>query len=51
MTARRYRSGSRLPRTRELALRRSRALDDSSPDELDEWMVGCPAADPLQTTR
>jgi hypothetical protein len=51
MTARRYQSGRRAPCTRELVPRRSRALDDSSTDELDEWMVGCPAADPFQSTR
>ncbi len=50
MTARRYRSDRRVPRTRELVYRRSRAFD-SSADELDEWMMGCPAADPPQPTR
>jgi hypothetical protein len=46
MTARRYRSDPKLPRTRELTHRRSRAaFDDPGADQLDEWMAACPAAE------
>jgi hypothetical protein len=38
-------------RARNLARYRTRALDDAGSDELlDDWMVGCPAAEPVPST-
>jgi hypothetical protein len=48
MKTRRYQPNRRVQHTRETVIRRPRPLEDPGFDELDEWMVACPAADTAQ---
>jgi hypothetical protein len=50
MTSRRYRTRRAVLRTRQTIFRRRLSLEEPGGDELDEWMVACPAGESPQAS-
>jgi hypothetical protein len=50
MTSRRYRTRRAVQRTRQTIFRRRLSLEEPGGDELDEWMVACPAGESPQAS-